>query len=208
MSTRKGKTQTDPTAKETSLENPEQNTMVTVDPETLTLQDWLTVQRQQLETIAESVGFRNTPQLSTSTLAQIIYEFYNPCQSIQQKEATAEQNIINKINSTDNVNNDHNDTITTTTNQSQKEGEPLEKLTKNNLKKRKIHESPTQMTSGLTAESIINIIDQRLANFINFQNTTASPPSLIGNRTNQPAPIDKGIFPTTTTTLQKWQSLE
>ena len=132
MLTRKGKTQTDLTAKETSLENPEQNTMVTVDPETLTLQDWLTVQRQQLETIAESVGFRNTPQLSTSTLAQIIYEFYNPCQSIQQKEAIAEQNIINKINSTDNVN---NDTITTTTNQSQKEGEPLEKLTKNNFKK-------------------------------------------------------------------------
>ena len=207
MSTRKGKTQTDPTAKETSLENPEQNIMVTVDPETLTLQDWLTVQRQQLETIAESVGFRNTPQLSTSTLAQIIYEFYNPCQSIQQKEATAEQNIINKINSTDNVNNDHNDTITTTTNQSQKEGEPLEKLTKNNLKKRKIHETPTQMTSGLTAESIINIIDQRLANFINFQNTTASPPSLIGNRTNQPAPIDKSIFSTTTTTLQNGSHL-
>ena len=58
------------------------------------------------------------------------------------------------------------------------------------------------MTSGLTAESIINIIDQRLANFINFQNTTASPPSLIGNRTNQPVPIDKSIFATTTTTLQ------
>ena len=48
MLTRKGKTQTDLTAKETYLENPEQKTMVTVDPETLTLQDWLTVQHQQL----------------------------------------------------------------------------------------------------------------------------------------------------------------
>lgn len=66
MSTRKGKTQTDPTAKETSLENPEQNTMVTVDPETLTLQDWLTVQRQQLETIAESVISKHTTTVNVN----------------------------------------------------------------------------------------------------------------------------------------------
>ena len=42
MSTSKGKTQTDLTDKETSKENSEQieqNTTVTVDPETLTLED-------------------------------------------------------------------------------------------------------------------------------------------------------------------------
>lgn len=54
MSTSKGKTQTDLTDKETSKENSEQieqNTTVTVDPETLTLEDWLNVQRTQLEGI-------------------------------------------------------------------------------------------------------------------------------------------------------------
>ena len=40
--------------------------MVTVDPETLTLQDWLTVQRQQLETIAESVISKHTTTVNVN----------------------------------------------------------------------------------------------------------------------------------------------
>ena len=141
--------------------------------------------------------FQNTARLSISSLAQIIYEFYNPSQSQQQEEVTDEQNTTNNINPI-NVNND----TTTNRKQSQKEGGTLEKLPKHNSKNRKTHESSKQTTPGLTAESIINIIDQRLANYIASQKTTASSPYLIGNPTNQPAPTDKNIFSATTTTLQ------
>ena len=49
----------------------------TVNPKDLSLENWKTFPKEELQTIAESHGFRNTQHLSLITLASMLYEFYS-----------------------------------------------------------------------------------------------------------------------------------